>query len=88
MKPETPPQPLYIRLPSRGACPYTGLKRSVLERLCVPSKRNNYQAPVRSVSLREPGMSKAARLINFKSLTAYFASLEEAQAAFTPGGTA
>lgn len=85
---ESLPEPLYIRLPNRGVCPHTGLKRGVLERLCVPSKRNNYNAPVRSVSLREPGMRKATRIVNFKSLKAYFASLEEAQAAFTPGGTA
>lgn len=82
------PEPLYIRLPSRGSCPYTGLKRSVLERLCVPSKRNNYCPPVRSVSLREPGMKKAARLINFKSLITYFDALEAAQLELTPGGTA
>lgn len=80
--------PLYIRLPTRGVCPYTNLKRSVLERLCVPSKRNNFQPPIRSVSLREPGMRKAARLVNYKSLTDYFSSLEKMQASLTPGGTA
>jgi hypothetical protein len=85
---EPNPEPLYIRLPSQGVCPYTGLKRGVLERLCVPSKRNNYKAPVRSVSLKEPGMRKAARLVNYKSLTTFLASLEAAQASLTPGGTA
>jgi len=79
---------MYLRLPSRGACPWTGLKRSVLERLCVPSPRNGHQPPVRSFSLRQPGMKKACRLIVTESLFSYFAELERLQQQLTPGSTA
>jgi hypothetical protein len=77
----------YLRLPSRGACPWTGLKRSVLERLCVKSARNDYNPPVRSISLKGKGMKRACRVIVTESLLAYFAELERQQQV-TPGSTA
>jgi hypothetical protein len=58
-------------------CPYTSLRRGVMDKLCVPSPRNAYKPKVRSVSLREEGQKSATRLVHLPELLAYL----EAQAA-------
>lgn len=75
------PTPIWTRLPYRGECKVSGLKRGKLERLCVPSARNNHRPPVRSVTLREPGQRRAMRLIHVPSLLAYLDHLADEQAA-------
>lgn len=72
-------RPEFIRLPKpRTLCPWTGLSRSKLNELILPSTLNGHRPPVRSVSLRNRGQVRAVRLINFDSLMAYLRSLEVA----------
>jgi hypothetical protein len=74
-------RPFYIRLPAPGArCPYTGLSRSGLADLCVPSKNNNFRAPVKSFRAPRKGDKRAIRLIVFESLMDYLRHFEEAAA--------
>ena len=74
----TQPQPItpeFIRLPKPGTlCPWTGLSRSKLNELVLPSPVNDFKPPVRSVSLRNRGQLKAVRLIVFDSLLGYLRS--------------
>jgi hypothetical protein len=65
--------PIFIRLPAPGThCPYTGLSRSGLADLCVPSKANGFKPPVKSTSLKKNNYAKRAiRLIDFESLIKY-----------------
>lgn len=71
------PRPEFIRLPKSGnLCPWTGLSRSKLNELILPSTNNGHRPPVRSISLRNRNQVKAVRLINFDSLLAYLRSLE------------
>lgn len=73
------PRPEFIRLPKpRTLCPWTGLSRSKLNELILPSPLNGHRPPVRSVSLRNRGQIRAVRLINFDSLMDYLRSLEDA----------
>jgi hypothetical protein len=73
-------QPKFIRLPKSGMrCSWTGLSRSGMNALILPSRANNFQAPVRSVSLRQRGQVKATRLIIFDSLISHIYSLETQQ---------
>ncbi len=77
-----PEKPKYIRLPYRGACPYTGLFRNKLSRLCIPSPLNKWKPPVKgSITLKEPGQKRGTRLIHLANLEAYLESLEAQQAA-------
>ena len=70
--------PEFIRLPKPCArCPYTGLSRSGMNNLVLPTKANNFRPPVRSVSLRKRGQLKAVRLIVYESLLGYARSLEQ-----------
>lgn len=64
-------KPEYIRLPTRGLCPFTGLSRSKLYELILASETNNYSPPVKSVSLRKKGQIKGTRLIVLQSLLDY-----------------
>ena len=67
--------PEFIRLPKVGSlCLYTGLTRSKLNELVLPSEKNDFRPPVKSVSLRQRGMKKACRLIVFDSLIGYLRS--------------
>ena len=67
--------PEFIRLPKPGTlCPWTGLSRSKLNELVLPSPVNNFKPPVRSVSLRNRGQLKAVRLILLDSLLGYLRS--------------
>jgi|GEM_PF-913693 len=75
----SPARPEFIRLPRpRTLCPWTGLSRSKLNELILPSPLNGFRPPVRSVSLRNRGQIRAVRLICFDSLMAYLRSLEVA----------
>lgn len=72
------PHPEFIRLPKSGTlCRWTGLSRSKLNELILPSPVNNFIPPVRSVSLRKRGQVKGTRLIVFDSLISYLLSLEK-----------
>lgn len=70
-------QPEFIRLPNPGQrCELTGLTRSSLNELVLPTERNAYKPPVRSVSLRRRGSRRGIRLIVAQSLLDYLYSLE------------
>jgi len=65
----------YIRLPKPGQlCEVSGLSRAKLNELILPSERNNFRPPVKSISLRKPGHTKGVRLIVRESLLAYLAA--------------
>ncbi len=66
--------PVFVRLP-RARCPYTGLSRSYLNGLILPSQANGNSPPVRSVCLRKPGRLRGARLIHLSSLIEYIDSM-------------
>jgi hypothetical protein len=68
--------PEWIRLPNKSRCPYTQLSRSKIYELITPSAANGYNAPVRSVSLRQRGSIKGTRLVNYDSLIEYIRSHE------------
>ncbi len=73
-------RPEYLRLPPSGlAEPITGLKRSKLNELILPSPLNDFKPPVRSVCLRNRGQKKGVRLIVFDSLMEYLRGLETDQ---------
>ena len=63
--------PEFIRLPIKGLCPITGLSRSKIYELILPSEANNYKPPVTSVSLRKTGQLKGTRLVVLQSLLNY-----------------
>jgi len=72
--------PEFIRLPKPGTlCRWTGLSRSKLNELILPSPLNSFKPPVRSWSLRYRGQLKAVRLIVLDSLLGYLRSLLEQQ---------
>jgi hypothetical protein len=74
----TTDRPEWIRLPKSGErCALTGLSRSALNELILPSPANNYDPPVKSVSLRKPGQIRGIRLIHAASLSVYLESLLE-----------
>ena len=78
-------RPEFMRLPKSGSlCPWSGLSRSKLNELILPSPLNGHRPPVRSISLRNRGQIRAVRLISFDSLMAYLRSLEVAS---VDGGT-
>ena len=68
-------QPEFIRLPKPGTlCPHTGLSRSKMNELVLPSEINNFKPAVKSISLRKRGQVKAVRLVVYDSLMAYLRS--------------
>ncbi len=76
--------PEFIRLPKPGTlCRWTGLSRSKLNELILPSPLNSFKPPVRSLSLRNRGQVKAVRLIVLDSLLSYLRSLLEQQSVGT-----
>lgn len=78
-------RPEFIRLPKSGTlCPWTGLSRSKLNEIILPSPGNGFRPPVRSVSLRSRGQVKGVRLVCFDSLMGYLRSLEDSS---EDGGT-
>lgn len=52
----TLPTERWVRLPTRGVCPYTGLTRSGLYRLIADGK-------IKSASLKRPGQIRGVRLL-------------------------
>lgn len=71
-------RPEFIRLPAPGKrCPYTGLSRSTLNELTIPSTANDNRPPVKSVVLRKRGALRGIRLINYDSLMTYLHGLEQ-----------
>lgn len=90
------PRPEFLRLPKPGTlCPVTGLTRSFLNSLILPTADNQQRPPVKSVSLRQRGAQRGVRLIAFDSLLAYLHShldagsqtdTETARPTPTPGG--
>lgn len=61
--------PQYLRLPRAGTrCPVTGLTRTALNELILPTAANGYRPPVRSYSLRRPGQIRGIRLISLPDL--------------------
>jgi len=74
-----PTRPEWIRLPAPGArCRFTGLSRSTLNELVVPSLVNAGKPPVRSVVLRKRGALRGIRLISYDSLMQYLDTLGSA----------
>ena len=64
--------PEFVRLPPPGELePHTGLGRSFLNSLILPSAANNYRPPIHSISLRRPGHRFGVRLISFHSLMSW-----------------
>lgn len=64
--------PEFIRLPKPGQHePWTGLTRSCLNSLVLPTRENNFRPPVKSISLRKPGTARGVRLIHLQSLMDY-----------------
>jgi len=69
--------PEWIRLPTKGKCPYTGLSRGALYNLVGSSKVNGYKPPVKSIVLRHRGAARGVRLISYDSLMEFL--FQEAQ---------
>lgn len=68
-------RPEFIRLPKPGTlCHYTGLSRSKMNELVLPSAFNNFKPEVKSISLRNRGQVKAVRLVVYDSLMTYLRS--------------
>lgn len=64
-----PLYPEFIRLPKGGTqCNWTGLSRSKLNELILPTKANKGRPPVKSICLRSEGAAKGCRLISLRSL--------------------
>jgi hypothetical protein len=75
---QAPVKPEWIRLPLPGhTCPWSGLKRSKLNELILPSEINGHKPPVKSICVRNKGQKKGVRLISFDSLMAYLNSMVE-----------
>ena len=71
-------EPEFLRLPKPGMlCPYTGLSRSAINELILPTERNNFKPPVRSFCLRQRGAKTGIRLVAFGSLCEYIRQHEE-----------
>ena len=74
------PTPEFIRIPKAGPCPHTGLCRSTMYGLLIPTEENEYRPPVKSVSLRKRGQVKGTRLVVYQSLIDYLhAQVEQFQ---------
>ena len=72
------PAPEFLRLPKPGAlCPHTGLTRSFINELILPTPRNQFKPPVRSFCIRQKGAATGVRLVDYASLRAFI--LEHAE---------
>lgn len=70
-------KPEFVRLPKAGLrCPFTGLSRSALNELILPSAEQP-NPPVRSVLMKKRGAIRGIRLIDYDSLMAYIRSFDE-----------
>jgi hypothetical protein len=67
-------RPEWIRLPRSGNhCVYTGLTRSAMNALILPSSKIRVSELVRSVCLRKRGCATGVRLVHLQSLLDYIA---------------
>lgn len=70
--------PAFIRFPKPGRrCPVTGLSRSSLYQLVLPSEANGYNPPVRSAVIKNRCAARGVRLVSVPSLLGYLNSLVE-----------
>jgi hypothetical protein len=77
---ETNQTPTYIRLPKSGQlCPYSGLRRSFLNFLTLPSKTNNWNPPVDSRVIKKDGTRRGVKLISYSSLIKFLNSQPDAK---------
>jgi hypothetical protein len=61
--------PEFLRLPKPGRqCPFTGMSRSALNMLILPTPQNDHKPPVRSFCMRQRGAKTGIRLIDYASL--------------------
>ena len=68
----TSPQCEFLRLPPPGQkCPVTGLTRSFLNSLVLPTEQNGFKPPVRSFTLRRKGCARGVRLVDRADLIRY-----------------
>jgi hypothetical protein len=75
-------KPEFIRLPHPGQqCFLTGMSRSGLNALILPTPENNFKPPVRSFCLRKRGARTGIRLIDYDALVNYIRSHEDCVAA-------
>lgn len=78
--------PETIRLPPPGSrCPWTGLSRSSLNELILPSEANGFKPPVQSHVLRKRGAKTGVRLVVFSSLLNFIRGLPAGTEAPTTG---
>jgi hypothetical protein len=67
-----PHTPEFLRLPPPGQrCTWTGLSRSAINELILPTPRNRHKPPVRSFCLRQRGAKTGIRLVDYENLRAY-----------------
>jgi hypothetical protein len=73
--------PEFLRLPKSGTvCPWSGLTRSYINGLILPTEANAHNPPVKSVCLRQRGAKRGVRLVSYDSLMGYLrANLDEAK---------
>ena len=78
--------PEFIRLPPPGSrCPWTGLSRSTLNELILPTQANGFKPPVLSHVLRKRGAKTGVRLVVFSSLLSFIRALPTGSDAPTMG---
>lgn len=64
--------PEFVRLPKPGRlCPFTGLSRSYMNLLILPTQANKNKPPVKSFVLRKKGARTGVRVISYPSLRDY-----------------
>ena len=68
--------PEFIRLPKpRATCPVTGMSRTGLYNLCVPTKANAFRPKVPAKCLRSPGNLRGVWLIPYGPLVEFLRAL-------------
>ena len=68
-------RPEFIRLPPPGSkCLHTGLSRSALNSLVLPTPENGFSPVVKSFVLRKRGAKTGIRLVDFASLVSFIRS--------------
>ncbi len=61
--------PEFLRLPPPGRlCAHTGLSRSYLNSLILPTEANSHKPPVKSFCIRQRGAKTGVRLVDYQSL--------------------
>ncbi len=81
-------RPEFLRLPKPGTlCPVSGLTRSYLNSLILPTEANGRRPPVKSVCLRQRGAKKGVRLISYEHLMAHLRAHLEPTLEDAPGET-